>query len=138
VLVVDASFLAAVLLEETHSEFARSVLAREAEPPRAAPGLLSWEFGNILWKKLRRGELAETNLQDVSDFLDEMSVELHDSPGPGGLADLVLLASTYDLTVYDAAYLALALDLQADLATTDRDLARAAQAAGLAVHSPFA
>jgi predicted nucleic acid-binding protein len=51
-----------------------------------------------------------------------------------GRADGALrLAEQHGLTVYDAAYLDLAIDVDAELATLDRDLARAAVAEGVAV-----
>ena len=42
---------------------------------------------------------------------------------------ILALARTHRLTVYDAAYLELALRVDAPLATLDRELARAARAA---------
>ena len=48
--------------------------------------------------------------------------------------DCVGLAVHHGLTVYDAAYLQLAIWLEAELATRDKALARAARAEGLVVH----
>lgn len=53
---------------------------------------------------------------------------------PEHLLDTVLLADRHGLTVYDAAYLQLAIHLEAELATRDKALARAARAEGLVVH----
>ncbi len=53
--------------------------------------------------------------------------------GLDGLYDSVELAAKHDLTVCDAAYLQLALDVDGELATCDRALARAARAEGVAV-----
>jgi len=49
---------------------------------------------------------------------------------------LSALAERRSLTVYDASYLELALRSGSDLITLDRDLADAAAAEGVAVHSP--
>jgi predicted nucleic acid-binding protein len=138
VLVVDASFLMAVFVEEAHTRFAQSVLEAEADTPRVAPGLLAWEFGNILWKKQRRGHIEEVHLEGAREFLEALDVGLVDPPTPAEVADLIRLAANHGLTVYDAAYLSLALELSAPLATTDSSLGRAAQDAGVVVHSPFA
>lgn len=51
--------------------------------------------------------------------------------GLAGLLEAIHLAEHHDLTVYDALYLQLALDVDAELATLDADLARAAQSEGL-------
>ena len=50
-----------------------------------------------------------------------------------GLSEAVELASRHSLSLYDAAYLALAVDLEGELATLDRALAAAATAEGVAV-----
>jgi predicted nucleic acid-binding protein len=49
------------------------------------------------------------------------------------ILDLPAFAQQYSLTNYDAAYLALAMQLSLPLATNDADLRRAAAAAGVAV-----
>ena len=43
----------------------------------------------------------------------------------------LLLAERHHLSVYDATYLSLAIDVDGELATFDRDLARAARAEGV-------
>ena len=48
--------------------------------------------------------------------------------GTWGVLEAVDLADRRDLTVYDAMYLQLALDVEGTLATLDRQLSRAAQA----------
>ena len=55
-----------------------------------------------------------------------------EEPGLEGLE----LADRHRLSVYDAIYLDLALDVEAELATLDRDLARAAAAEGVPL-TPF-
>jgi predicted nucleic acid-binding protein len=53
--------------------------------------------------------------------------------GPAGVADALDLADRHRLTVSDALYLQLAADVDGELATLDRDLARAARAEGVGV-----
>jgi predicted nucleic acid-binding protein len=48
-------------------------------------------------------------------------------------SDTIALARQYGLTIYDAAYLELAMRRGASLATTDRDLTKAAKAAGVSL-----
>lgn len=136
-LVVDASFLMAAFVEEAHTDFARSVLDAQAETPRVAPGLVGWEFANILWKKQWKGEILESHLDEARDFLSALDVEITSSLHVEDVIGLARLARAKGLTAYDAAYLDLAIDRSAALATTDRDLAMAAIATGLVVHSPF-
>jgi predicted nucleic acid-binding protein len=51
--------------------------------------------------------------------------------GLPGLLGAVELADRHGLSVYDALYLDLALDIDGELATLDRDLAAAAAAEGV-------
>ena len=53
--------------------------------------------------------------------------------GLHGLIEAVDLADQHGLTVYDALYLQLALDIEGELATLDNDLAAAALAEGVAL-----
>jgi len=51
--------------------------------------------------------------------------------GPDGVRMALDLAQRHRLTVHDATYLFLAMDVDGELATLDRDLARAARAEGV-------
>jgi len=51
--------------------------------------------------------------------------------GADGVRDALALAERHRLTVYDALYLQLALDVEGEIATLDRPLSRAAKASGV-------
>jgi predicted nucleic acid-binding protein len=92
-------------------------------------------FGTEVANALLRGLRLEPG--DVGARLRELfraGVEVVDR-GLIGLVDAIDLAAGHGLSVYDAAYLALAVELEADLATRDRSLAGAAEAEGLVVIS---
>jgi len=65
--------------------------------------------------------------------LAELEIEISQVPSDE-ILECLGLAARHGLTVYDAAYLQLALHLEAELATRDKALARAARAEGLVVH----
>lgn len=90
-------------------------------------------FGTEVANALLRG--LHLDAPDVAARLRELfraGVEVVDR-GLIGLVDAIELAAGHGLSVYDAAYLALALELEGDLATRDHALARAAGAEGLVV-----
>lgn len=92
-------------------------------------------FGTEVANALLRGLRLEPG--DVGARLRELfraGVEVVDR-GLIGLVDAIDLAAGHGISVYDAAYLALAVELEADLATRDRSLAGAAEAEGLVVIS---
>jgi predicted nucleic acid-binding protein len=72
---------------------------------------------------------------DVGTRLERLiasGVELVDHGLPG-ILEAVHLAEHHALTVYDALYLQLALDIDGELATLDTDLVKAGRAEGLTV-----
>jgi len=118
-LVVDCSVMAAFLFAEPAAEQAASQLADHA---LHAPTLLPYEVANVAATKQRRGATAEEIATALTDFA-EQRIELLAVPPDGAAA----IAGRYGLTAYDAAYLWLAAELQAPLATFDHRLAAAAR-----------
>lgn len=136
--VVDASFLMAVFIEETHTDFARGVYSDLEGEDMAAPALVMWEFANILWKKRRRGEITDENIREADDYLASLTLTVPVPIATHEVAELSIAALRHQLTAYDTSYLLLALEMSAALATIDKNLTRAAVAAGVIAHSPFA
>ncbi len=95
----------------------------------AVPDLFWAECGNILWKAVRQGRwshsVAEKAILALKDrgFPTTSSLDL--------LEEAFSIAATFDRTVYDSLYVALAVRLKADMVTADERLANA-----LAAHLP--
>ena len=110
--------------EELRNE-ALDVLKRyaEGEIRIVVPDLFWPELGNIFWKAVRQRRcsrsVAETGLTETRDlkFPTFSSREL--------LAGAFAIATTFDRTVYDSLYVALAVDLKAEMVTADERLANA-------------
>lgn len=81
---------------------------------------------------LRGTRLAQGEVAGKLSQLRRSGVDVADR-GWHGLVDSIQLATRHGLTVYDAMYLQLALDIDAPLATLDRALAAAARAEGIEV-----
>ncbi len=135
--ILDASFVAAHLLEETHSAFVADTLRDVADRELASTGLLIWEVGNILRTRRRASGLSQTSSDEALVALEDLEIGLA-SPGDAErLGAIGRVADDHALTFYDAGYLELAARTGGVLATLDRKLALAAVAAGLPVRSPF-
>jgi len=122
--VVDASVVLAWALQEAHNT-ATAALRRIENDEAVVPGLWWFEVRNGLLINERRGRITEA---ETTRFLQRIA---RLSTGVGGTPDetvLLALARRHRLTVYDAAYLELALREGLVLATLDEALARAAQA----------
>ncbi len=132
--VLDASVAAKWFLPragEPLADEALALLRRYAvgDVEFTVPDLFWAEFGNILWKCVRAGRLSEKLAADA------LSGILHDSlPTVSGrdLADDALaIALSTGRTVYDAMYVALAVQRNAAFVTADERLVSA-----LATHWP--
>jgi predicted nucleic acid-binding protein len=118
-LVVDCSTLAGfVFQEDSRGLAAERIHAKTLH----APALLPYELASVAAKKLKAGH-ADVAADGLHMF-SQLNVELH-AVEP---AALLALATRYRLSTYDAAYLWLAAELKAPLATFDQKLAAAAQA----------
>ncbi|MEI9963675.1 MAG: type II toxin-antitoxin system VapC family toxin [Caulobacteraceae bacterium] len=134
--VVDSSFIVAGLISERHTPFVRALMGEVLAGSAAAPAHLPLEVANALRTKVVRGLIA-ADLRDasVAAFLD-FGIGFDDAPTAAVLARIVRLSDKHGLTVYDAAYLEMAVRLDADLATLDTALVEAARAEGVRVHAP--
>ncbi len=117
-LVVDCSILASLLFEETTQE--QAALRIDGKTLHA-PKLLQFEMVSVALKKHKAGApyIARKGLERLVDF----KIETHEIDPTATLA----LTIRYNLSAYDAAYLWLAADIKAPLATFDEKLGRAAQ-----------
>jgi predicted nucleic acid-binding protein len=126
--VVDASFALAALLEGGPGLERLSGWASEGRM-RLVPALFWVETANALL----RGRAFEPGRAALTvAALARSGIGTADR-GIAGLADAIELAHRHGLTVYDALYLQLAVDVDGDLATLDGALAGAAAAEGVEV-----
>ncbi|MBS1270139.1 MAG: hypothetical protein MAG794_01093 [Gammaproteobacteria bacterium] len=117
-LVGDCSVLAAVLFDEPERKRAADALRGKEV---FAPFLVDHELISVALKKTHQG-LGEVVRQGLADL-----AELKITRCPVDGVAQWRVAIECELSAYDAAYLQLALDLQAPLVTFDRRLGRAAQ-----------
>ena len=134
-IVVDASVMVALYVEEPLSTPARSALlrAREAGDDLHAPDLILIECANALWKRVGRGELDRASAMDAIGALSSLEdLDCHSMDAqltPSALS----LAITHSLTAYDAAYAALAVQLGGTVISGDRRFVERASEVGLPV-----
>jgi predicted nucleic acid-binding protein len=130
-LVLDASIVLAVPLQETNRGAAASVLARVVDDGAAVPGIWHLEIGNILLLAERRRTIAAADRVAALRDLLQLPVEVDQETASRAWHDTMTLAERHRLTLYDAAYLELSLRRALPLATFDAALRRAAAAAGV-------
>ena len=132
--VVDCSTAAAWVLADEHSEPADLALDAVTAHGARVPALWWVEIRNVLLKAERRGRIAPADTEAALSMLGNLRIRLDRAPRGG---EVLRLARTHGLTAYDAVYLELALRDRRPLATLDRELARAAEEAGVEVVGRF-
>ncbi len=132
--VVDASVAAKWFLPaagETLTDEALELLRRytNGQIRLIVPDLFWAEFANILWKAVRQGRWTKSAADAAIAAM--MDRNLPTVPSLTLLEKAFVLATTFDRSVYDSLYVALAINSKAQLVTADERLARA-----LAAHLP--
>jgi predicted nucleic acid-binding protein len=90
------------------------------------PSLWRLEVANVLRSAVRRGRCDEAYVDRMIDRLSQLPIGIDGETDHHAWTDTLSLARRYALTVYDAAYLELALRLRQPLATCDSELIVAA------------
>lgn len=116
--VIDASVAIKWWVPEVHSADALRYL--DPDLGREAPELLLAEAGNILWKKVNRGELTTVEAERIAGDLVQSDVVVYPI-GPILVAPLRIAPET-GRSSYDCTYLALAEANTVALVTADRKL----------------
>lgn len=124
-IVVDASFIIAHVLGEDAVAAQADLIETLRRGRLVATAHWPVEISNALVTNVRRKRIS---LEDVSLILDELAtynVEIR-SAFAGDAARLIAIFSEQNLTAYDAAYLILAMDMNASIATLDKAMRQAA------------
>jgi predicted nucleic acid-binding protein len=132
-LVLDASLALQWFLEdEAGREYSLKILDSLAKKRAIVPQLWFYEVGNALLMAHRRKRITADQINGFLTRLKALPIDAANELS-ADILELPTLALNHSLTNYDAAYLALSMRLGLPLATTDVDLLRAAEAAGVPI-----
>ncbi|MGD9881864.1 MAG: type II toxin-antitoxin system VapC family toxin [Reyranella sp.] len=132
-LVVDASIALTWFFEDEITAATTAIEGRVDSEGAFVPAIWRLEVANALLTAERRGRLEKSRVEECLALIADLPIVIGVDSGKQSWADTLLLARAERLTSYDAAYLELAIRLDADLASLDRDLRRAAQNMGVSV-----
>ena len=130
-LIVDASAAASWLLASQSTRPATDLLERLGDFEPVAPHVFRWEIGHLLVRQGRRE--PGFDLPEAFAVLDSFDIASAPPVGRDALRTLALVAAARGLSLFDASYLWLALQIDGAIASRDRGLLAAATAAGLPV-----
>ncbi len=133
--VLDCSLTVEWFFEDGMNRYAQAVEDSLAAAV-VVPGLWPLEVANALLVGERRSRATEANVTTFLRLLAALPTALDDDTASRVWQQSLHLARSHRLSVYDAAYLELALRQGLPLATLDDRLAAAATSAGVPAYKP--
>jgi predicted nucleic acid-binding protein len=133
--VIDASIASAWCFPDEQTDYTKAVFraVTSSTGDAVAPRLWAYEIRNSILMGLRRGRISKPDSEQFLASLNELNVRLSE---PASYDNVFSLAQERGLTVYDAAYLSIAMQEGLPLASLDRQLVRAAETAGVQLFEP--
>jgi predicted nucleic acid-binding protein len=128
--VVDASVAIKWVVPEIHS--AAALRLRQPDYELIVPDFFFPEIGNILWKRVRRGESTLESAQEDLTALMELSLNVQ--PSLSLMPPALEIAVRIEQAVYDCVYLALAVSNDCQMVTADERFCNALRGDALAPH----
>ena len=130
-LVLDASTALSWVLTGQSTKQADAILVAVMKSYAVSPMIWHFEVAAVLARDLKAGTIDTLAVDEFLMLLAGLDIQLSLHPAP--IEDLLQLAKTFNISGYDAAYLALARDSKLPLATSDIGLARAATQCGVSL-----
>jgi len=134
--VLDGSVTLAWFFEDEAGGYAEAVEDGLEHAAAVVPSLWALEVANALLTGERRKRTTEAQATQFADLLGLLPITVDDQAHTQAFGTILSLARAHHLSAYDAAYLELAMRRGLPLATLDRKLQIAADAAGVARFIP--
>ncbi len=115
IIVVDVSIVVKWFVNEILTQNAEKLL--DGSYVLYAPELILPEFGSVIWKKVRRGEIDSKEGSVIIDAFGKQKIKI--MPQHGLLKASYVGAQMSGQSVYDWTYLALAISLSCKFVTAD-------------------
>src|SRR5437868_14699783 len=134
--VLDGSITLAWFFEDEADAYAESVEDALASAAAVVPSLWPLEVANGLLMGERRKRTTEAKVTQFVALVTSLPISIDDETAARAWQNSLHLARAHNLTVYDAAYLELALRRGLPLATLDDSLKAAAATVGVPEYRP--
>lgn len=134
--VVDANIIIALVVDDDRQSDVQRQMTDwfSAGESLHAPGVMPYEIANVLARRVYDGDLVASEVTSIWSDVADLGIEFHpldlDNDGPA-IAEITTQLRRRHAT--DAAYVRLAVQLEADLWTLDGPLARNAASIGMPV-----
>lgn len=130
--VLDCSIAVAWLFDDEATPETDALLDRLKDDSVLVPGLWHLEIGNVLARAERHKRISGAQVAAHLDLLNRLPIVTDSETQRRAFREILTLARSQRLTIYDAAYLELAMRRGIALATRDKALIGAARHLGVA------
>ncbi len=131
--VLDCTVAIAWVLPGERTAWTDTMLDEIARAGAIVPGLWKLETANVLLMAERRRRITQVQRHRALSALGMLPIEIDDETATHAWGRTLESASAHHLTLYDAAYLELAIRSSLPLVTLDQALLRAAASVGVPV-----
>ncbi|MBI5725296.1 MAG: type II toxin-antitoxin system VapC family toxin [Planctomycetes bacterium] len=128
--VIDASVAAAAFGSYPHVRAAREIIF--SDRTLWAPEFMYVEAANVIWKRVRCGELSSVHAAEMLD--DVLNLSIQTVASEELIESALQLAMGIGRSVYDCLYIALAVRMKTVMITCDQRLANAMAKSNLKNH----
>lgn len=126
--VLDCSVTMSWCFEDEVTDYSENILdGLQGSIAAVVPSLWTLEVANILLMAQRKKRINKIKSIEFKDSLNLLPIQVDHTMGYRGKSSIMELAEETGLTIYDAAYLELAIHNSIPIATLDLDLKKAAR-----------
>jgi predicted nucleic acid-binding protein len=125
--VLDCSVTMAWCFEDESTSYTDSILEKFTNAEAIVPTIWPLEVANVLLLSKKKGRITEVHSANFIDALLALPITVDPSTSTKAMRSIFLIANKSELTIYDAAYLELAIREKIPLLTFDKKLALAAK-----------
>lgn len=129
--VLDCSIAMTWCFEDEKTDLGDSILESLDKGSALVPGIWPLEVANVLAMAERKGRITEAESTRFLEMLSALPIAVDTETGGKAFKETLLLARHHKISVYDSAYLELAMREGLSFATADKELLRAAREAGV-------
>ena len=131
--VLDCSVTMAWCFEDEITRYTENILDQLSSCIAFVPSLWSLEVANVLYIAEVKKRIDPIKTQEFREALSALPIQIDHTTSARAMGSILEIARKYSITVYDAAYLELAIRHQFPMATLDKALRAAIKKAGVSL-----
>lgn len=133
--VLDCSLTMTWLFEDEQTDFSINILEKLKTHKAIVPTIWALEVANVVLLSKEKKRISATKAVSFMDALSLLPIYFDDSTSTRAMHSVFTLAENLQLTIYDAAYLELAMREKIPLYSLDQDLIKAAHKTHVKINS---